>query len=158
VNGPQVPIPDLSGKTPQEAQTVLQGLGFTYQDGGQQASAQPAGTVAGTNPPANTMLSKGSTVQVFTSDGSQVLVPDVTGKKVADAAAALVAAGLTPQVPGGVPDPNATVTAENPGANTPVAKGSPVQLTVQGSQPGGGNGGGNNGGGPGNGGGGPGKP
>jgi membrane peptidoglycan carboxypeptidase len=158
VNGPQVPIPDLSGKSPQEAQTVLQGLGFTYQDGGPQASAQPAGTVAGTNPPANTMLSKGSAVQVFTSDGSQVLVPDVTGKKVTDAAATLVAAGLAPQVPGGVPDGNATVTAQNPGANTPVAKGSPVQLTVQGSQSGGGSPpGGGPGGGPGNGGG-PGKP
>lgn len=131
VNGPQQQIPDLSGKTPAEAQAVLQGLGFTYQDGGKQASAQPAGTVAGTNPPAGTMLSKGSAVTVYTSDGSQVKVPDVVGKKLSEAVAALMAAGLTPQVPGGVKG-DGTVTAIDPGANTAVAKGSPVKLTVSG--------------------------
>ncbi|AYG04194.1 transglycosylase domain-containing protein [Gryllotalpicola protaetiae] len=155
VNGPQVGIPDLSGKTPQQAQQVLEGLGFVFADGGPQPGSQPAGTVQSTNPPAGSKLSKGSTVTIYESDGSQVLVPDVTGKKLTDAVATLMAAGLTPQVPGGVSDPNGTVTAENPGANTPVNKGTAVQLQVQpsggagGGQGGGGGPGGGQGGGPG---------
>jgi membrane peptidoglycan carboxypeptidase len=136
VNGPQQQVPDLTGKTPQEAQTVLAGLGLTYQDGGPQASAQPAGTVAGTSPAAGTTLSKGSAVTVYTSDGSQVKVPDVTGKKLMDAVAMLQAAGLQPGVGGPVQDQNATVTGTTPAANTAVAKGSPVQIIVQGSSSG----------------------
>jgi hypothetical protein len=41
-----------------------------------------------------------------------------------------MAAGL---LPAGQMDPNGTVTAENPAANTPVPKGTPVQLTTQSS-------------------------
>ncbi|GAA4175036.1 transglycosylase domain-containing protein [Gryllotalpicola koreensis] len=147
VNGPQVGIPDLTGKTPQEAQSVLQGLGFVYQDGGPQASDQAAGTVASTNPPMGTTVSKGSAVTVYTSDGSQVKVPDVTGKKLSEAVTTLMAAGLKPQIPGGVSDPNATVTATDPGANTAVAKGSTVKLTVKSDSKSGGGGPGGGGGG-----------
>src|SRR6185437_13820390 len=34
----QVTVPDLTGKSPADAQSTLENLGFTYQDGGQQDS------------------------------------------------------------------------------------------------------------------------
>ncbi|MCL2514431.1 MAG: transglycosylase domain-containing protein [Microbacteriaceae bacterium] len=145
ISGPQVAIPDLSGKSVAEAKTILAGLGFIYQDGGQKDSAQPAGTVAATDPPANTKLSRGSAVKVYTSKGNQVLVPPVTNMTATQAAQTLIAAGLTPQLSAGA-DPNGTVTAQSPAANTSVNKGSPVALTVKASS-GGNPGNGNNGGG-----------
>ncbi|GAA4187174.1 transglycosylase domain-containing protein [Gryllotalpicola kribbensis] len=143
VTGPQITVPDLTGKSVDEAKSVLAGLGFTYQDGGSQKSDQAQGSVAGTDPPANTKLSKGSAVKVFTSDGSQSKVPNVVGKKLSDAVATLMGAGFVPQVPGGVTDPNATVKSQDPGADSAADKGAKIKLTVnasstkQGSKPGG---------------------
>ncbi|GAA4166112.1 transglycosylase domain-containing protein [Gryllotalpicola daejeonensis] len=134
VNGVQVAVPDLTGKTVDEAKSVLAGLGFVYQDGGEKDSDQAKGSVAGTDPPANTKLSKGSAIKVFTSKGNQVKVPDVTGKPLTEAVAALMAAGLNPQIPGGVPDPSATVKSTNPAANTPVNKGTTVGITLNDSK------------------------
>jgi len=131
----QVTVPDVTGKSPADAQSTLEGLGFTYQDGGQVDSALPAGTVASTNPPAGSSAGIGAVVTVSISKGNLVAVPDVTGKKASDAVQALTGAGFTVQYSG---DPNATVTSTDPPANTPAPTGSQVQLKVQGNNKGGG--------------------
>jgi len=154
VNGPQVKIPDLTGKTTAEAKSVLEGLGFTYAEGKAVASPEKAGTVARTDPGAGSSASKGSAITVYPSDGSQASVPDVMGKSLEDATAAIMAAGLKPKVTGDVGDPDATVTKESPGANTAVDKNSTVKITVKSSDSGddnGGDGGKSTGGGPGGG-------
>ncbi len=130
----QVTVPDLTGKSPAEAQSTLENLGFTYQDGGQQDSALPAGTVSGTNPPAGSSAGIGAVVTVYTSKGNLVAIPDVRGKKASDAAQALKDAGFTVQYD----DPNAIVTATNPPAGTPSQPNTRVQLSVQGNGGGGG--------------------
>ncbi|MBN8892599.1 MAG: PASTA domain-containing protein, partial [Rhodospirillales bacterium] len=52
MRGVQVAVPDLTGKTPEEAKSVLTSLGFDTADGPQQDSVAPAGTVSGTDPAA----------------------------------------------------------------------------------------------------------
>jgi membrane peptidoglycan carboxypeptidase len=126
----QVTVPDLTGKSPAEAQSTLEGLGFAYQDGGPVDSALPAGVVASTNPPAGSSVGIGAVVTVSTSNGNLVAVPDVSGKKASDAVATLTGAGFAVQYNG---DPNAPVTATDPPANTAAPKGSQVQLKVQGN-------------------------
>jgi len=72
--GSQVSIPDVSGKTPDQATQLLQALGLTVTvDPTPVASDQPAGTVAGTNPSAGSSVDGGSsvTIQVSSSQGLQ---------------------------------------------------------------------------------------
>ncbi|WP_158862556.1 transglycosylase domain-containing protein [Leifsonia sp. AG29] len=129
VRGVQVALPDLTGKSTDEANTILTGLGLTEQDGGPQDSVAPAGTVAGTNPPAGSSVGKGSVVTVYTSNGSLKAVPNVVGQKLSDAQKALTDAGFTVKVTGGN-DPNAPVTAQDPAAAAGAKPGAPVTLTV----------------------------
>jgi membrane peptidoglycan carboxypeptidase len=131
VTGPQQTLPDLTGKTVDEAKTILAGLGFVYQDGGEQDSAQPKGSVAGTNPAGGTKLSKGSPIQVFTSKGNQKLVPNEVGKTALEAMQDLMANGLQADLSGGF-DPTAKVSAQSPAPNTAVSAGSKVKLTLSG--------------------------
>jgi membrane peptidoglycan carboxypeptidase len=95
INGNSVAVPDVSGKTAADAQSTLAADGFQYVDGGTQAGAGAAGTVTSTQPAAGSMSSKGSTVTVYTSDGTQASVPDETGKSARDADADLKAQGFT---------------------------------------------------------------
>ncbi|WP_348786728.1 transglycosylase domain-containing protein [Leifsonia sp. NPDC080035] len=134
MRGVQVTVPDVSGKAPAEAKSILTGLGFDVQDGPQVDSAQPAGTVATTDPGAGSSIGKGSVITLNISNGSQVVVPDVVGKKLSDARATLSAAGFGVKVAGGNA-PDAIVESMNPGANTPAKKGTQITLTVKKSAP-----------------------
>ncbi len=133
LQGVQVQVPDLGGRSPAEAQSIIAGLGLTYQDGGPRDSARPAGTVDGTDPAAGASVSKGTVITVFTSNGSLVALPDVVGKKLSDAQAAL--SGFAVQVSGGGGNPADIVSAMNPGAGTGIKPGSKVTLTLQPSTP-----------------------
>ncbi|GAB3795837.1 transglycosylase domain-containing protein [Humibacter antri] len=136
----QVTVPDVTGKSPADAQSTLEGLGFTYQDGGPVDSAQPAGTVASTNPPAGSGAGIGAVVTVYTSKGNQATVPDVTGKSGQDAATTLTAAGFNVSwAPGS--DPAGKVVSTDPAANTPATTGSTVTITTSRKNGGGGSGG-----------------
>jgi membrane peptidoglycan carboxypeptidase len=135
LNARQITVPDLTGKSVQEAQAALEDLGLTYQDGGQADSALPAGQVAGTNPSAGSTVGIGGTVTVATSNGSLKAIPNVVGMKASDAILALSQAGFTSSYSG---NPNAIVTASNPGANTAAKPGTSVSLQTQNSQANGG--------------------
>ena len=134
LRGVQVAVPDLAGKSPEEAKSVLTGLGFDVADGGQQDSVQPAGTVSATDPAAGTQVGKGTTVTIFTSNGSLIAVPNVVGQKASDAQATLTAAGFKVKTAGGN-SPNAIVQAQDPPANTPVKAGSQITLTLSAPNP-----------------------
>jgi membrane peptidoglycan carboxypeptidase len=141
INTKKVTVPDLTGQSPSQAQSTLEGLGFTYQDGGPVDSAAPAGTVASTDPAAGSSVGVGSSVTVYTSNGNLTALPDVTGKKASDAIKALTDAGFGYQYSG---DPSAIVTATDPAPGTPTKAGTKVKITAKSS--------GGDGGGPGNGG------
>lgn len=132
LRGVQVTIPDLSGKAPADAKSILNGLGLDAIDGGPADSAAPAGTVAGTDPAAGTSVTKGNGVTVYTSNGALVALPNVVGQKLSDAQKAL--SQFSVKVTGGN-SKDAIVEAMNPGAGTPVRPGSAVTLKVAASKP-----------------------
>ncbi|WP_241987394.1 transglycosylase domain-containing protein [Cryobacterium glucosi] len=89
VNAVQIPIPDLRGKSISEAQSTLEAAGFLFVDGGPIDSELPGGTVAKTDPAGATSTSRGSSVTVYTSNASQIVVPDVVGKSEGEARSTL---------------------------------------------------------------------
>lgn len=135
-----VDIPQVTGLTFDAAKQALEEAGFQVEDGGQQDSSQPAGTVSGTDPTGQ--AGRGSVIRVFTSNGQGTTVPDLTGMTQQQAKAALDQAGLKLQGSG---QGNQVVTAQNPAPNTAVRRDTTVTVTFGGGT-GGGTGGGNGGG------------
>ncbi len=131
VQGVQVTVPDLTGKSPDEAKSILTGLGLDSADGGPQDSAAPAGTVASSNPGGGASVGKGTVVTLYTSNGSLVAIPNVVGQKLSDAQQALAAAGFSAKVNGGGASPDDIVQAMDPGAGTAAKAGTQVTLTLQ---------------------------
>jgi serine/threonine-protein kinase len=131
---PPVPIPSgLAGGTFAAAQSALQALGFTVTQAQEQSTQYPAGQVTRTTPAAGTPAPVGSAVTVYVSQGPPIVtVPDVTGKSVAQATAALQAVGLTVgNIYGAHTGPTATVLATDPAAGTQLQAGQPVTLLTK---------------------------
>ena len=149
---PQETVPDVTGMSVEAATAALEAVGFSVSVGGQIASNQPVGTVAATNPSANTRVPKGSTVTIQTSrgggptqtsgpqppnqdQGNQITVPDVSGLAESDAAALLGAAGfnggyVTKVDPSAQGQPSGTVTRSEPEAGTSAKKNATFTLYV----------------------------
>ncbi|MDT8914310.1 Stk1 family PASTA domain-containing Ser/Thr kinase [Amycolatopsis sp. PS_44_ISF1] len=88
---PLPPIPDVGGRSKDEAFAILQQAGFQPQDGGEEFSQSvAAGSVTRTDPPANSPGKKA--VKVFVSNA--VPVPDVRFKSFDQAEQMLSGAGL----------------------------------------------------------------
>jgi membrane peptidoglycan carboxypeptidase len=123
------PIPDIRGKSMQEAQQLIESAGFGFADGGPQDSALPAGTAASTNPTGE--APRGSVVTVYSSNGSQVAMPNVVGMSEAEAKGALSAFKVV-SANQDVTDPaqDGKVLSSNPGAGDSVKPGSRVTITV----------------------------
>ncbi|OIH97037.1 transglycosylase domain-containing protein [Curtobacterium sp. MCBA15_001] len=141
LKGNSIAIPDVSGKTADEARAIISGAGLTYVDGGTQPGGGAAGTVSSTSPDVGSLLSRGSSVTVYTTDGSQANVPDVNGQSVGDARAALGAAGygtvnLTPDYAKGDGKNQCTVAAMDPAAGTAMAKATAVTIKLFGDKDG----------------------
>ncbi|WP_423918627.1 transglycosylase domain-containing protein [Frigoribacterium sp. 2-23] len=143
IRGSGVSVPDLAGSTPSAAQTILSGLQLKYADGGTRPSALPAGQVSETDPGVGSVVSKGDTVTVYTSDGSlAATVPDVTKKSFKDARNQIAGAGFDPSkvsIAGFQPGDGKNqcqVISSNPGANSSVAKDSGIGLTIYGDKAG----------------------
>jgi serine/threonine-protein kinase len=117
------PIPDLRGKTRDEAFAALQALGLSPVDTDQQFDKDiDAGKVIGTDPPANVTPEPGSEVKVVTSNA--ITVPDVNNRSAQEAQQILQGLGLQVQVQqlGGA----GRVFGQNPTANSRVPPGSTV--------------------------------
>jgi serine/threonine protein kinase/beta-lactam-binding protein with PASTA domain len=92
-----VAVPDVTGQTPEQATTNLEGLGFTVARGedGRSAAVDTGEVMAVSPGPGDGPVPFGSTVTITVSAGlPQVQVPDVTGKRADEATAILEAAGL----------------------------------------------------------------
>ncbi len=74
--GSRVTIPDVSGKTTDQATQLLQALGLSVTvDPTPIASDQPAGSVAGTDPSAGSSVDGGSSVTIHVSSGQPTQAP-----------------------------------------------------------------------------------
>ncbi|BDI22434.1 transglycosylase domain-containing protein [Herbiconiux sp. L3-i23] len=134
LRGQTVSVPDVRGLSIDQAKAIIEGAGFTFEDGGQQDSELPVGTVTGTNPSGT--AGKGAIVSVYTSNGSLRAVPNLGGLAPAAVPAAWAAAGFT-SVPGGVCQANpavaegpGTVTAQDPPPGTAARPDVAVTVTV----------------------------
>ncbi len=97
-SGPKpVSVPNVVGSPFESAESTLQGVGFAVARQNVESS-EPAGTVVGQNPAANTQQGKGSVVTLQVSQGPATSqVPDVTSQTEAAARAQLVQSGFQVQ-------------------------------------------------------------
>jgi beta-lactam-binding protein with PASTA domain/tRNA A-37 threonylcarbamoyl transferase component Bud32 len=130
---PQVEVPDVVGKSFDEAQSTLQAAGFkvTRVD---KESEKSAGTVLSQNPKSGGRIDSGSTIALTVAkEPSQVPVPDVTGEDAPAAIAALSGQGFvidqqSEDVP--TPDGDGVVLEQSPTGGKKAKKGSKVTIVV----------------------------
>ncbi|MEV1130025.1 transglycosylase domain-containing protein [Agromyces sp. NPDC049794] len=125
-----VDVPQVVGLSLEEAKKALESAGFIFEDGGQQDSNLPQGTVSGTDP--SGQAARGANIRVFTSNGSGTTVPDLTGMTQPQAKAALDQAGLKMKTSGNI-DPTAVVESQDPAPNTAIKRGETVTVAFSGA-------------------------
>jgi len=131
---PQIAMPNVVGQESQTAQQLLQQAGFQVSVQSEQSDLVPSGRVTRTDPGANAMVKRGSSVTMFVSTGPQMVsVPNVVGQMQDQASQTLQQAGFqvfaSPQNSNN-PTDNGRVLAQNPAAGQQQPKGSGVTLTV----------------------------
>lgn len=128
-------IPDVSGKTVEQATATLQSAGYTVGTQTQVFSDSVAsGSVVSTDPPAGTKADAGTKVNLSVSKGKdQIEVPDLSGMTSDQAKQALTKAGLTAKA--GTSQHSDTVDkdkvmSQDPAAGTKVDKNSTVTYII----------------------------
>ena len=138
--GQGVPVPDLAGDSSGAAQGALARQGLRVVDGGPVVSGLPAGQVVRSSPAAGALVSTGTTVTVYTSDGSlAITMPNEVGKPRSAAVDDLVSRGFSPGNISFVWKASASgacrVRASAPAAGAATAVDSQVTLTIQSGEP-----------------------
>jgi membrane peptidoglycan carboxypeptidase len=138
--GESAKVPVVAGQTVAQAQALLESFNFVFVNGGPTPSNLPSGRVVDTNPAAGTKTAVGSTVTVYTSDGSlATTMPNVVGQSRKDAVDLLTGtAGFakdnihTEWVAG---DAACTVISSSPAPGAAASKSDQVTLTVSTGKP-----------------------
>jgi beta-lactam-binding protein with PASTA domain/tRNA A-37 threonylcarbamoyl transferase component Bud32 len=131
-------IPDVSGKTVEEAMDILAGRGLVGQVGRHvfHDTIEKGRVVVAEAQPDSGPVVEGSTVLLVISDGvEQVAVPDVEGQSWGDAKAVLEGLGFVIDFKGGSDRalsgfPGAVVKGTDPGAGTAIDKGATVKVDL----------------------------
>jgi len=87
-------VPDVRGKTFDDASKLLTAAGFSVTDGGKQDSSVEAGLVAGTDPEGGSSVPVGSSITVYRSNGRMTELPNVVGMNFNQAVSTLNSAGF----------------------------------------------------------------
>jgi eukaryotic-like serine/threonine-protein kinase len=132
-SGPQsVPVPDVTGQSPDQAKATLTAAGFTNIVDAQVDSPKAAGQVIGTSPPAGQEVPKDTLIQLQLSKGNQFIMPDLVGQFWTTAEPTLRALGWTGQPNAPIVQnsgrPSATVVTQTPSAGTAVNKDATITL------------------------------
>jgi serine/threonine protein kinase/beta-lactam-binding protein with PASTA domain len=126
------PVPNVAGKTKDEAFAELTSLGFEPVEGQpEKAGNVEGGRVVRTDPPANTVVQPGANKRVtvvLSSAPATVTVPQVEGKKLRDAKKQLEDLGLKVELQFSR-NGNSTVVNQSVRSGTKVEKGSRITLT-----------------------------
>ncbi|MDQ3821857.1 MAG: Stk1 family PASTA domain-containing Ser/Thr kinase [Actinomycetota bacterium] len=129
----QIAVPPVVGKPYEQASSELQGRNFAVRRRDVDSN-EPAGTVVGQTPEANTFAAEGSIVTLRVSKGPKTrAVPSVEGQEREAAAAALEDAGFQVEiVEQEVEDPNLEnlVLSQQPAGGTQAKPGSKVTIVV----------------------------
>ena len=126
-------LPDVRGQSEQDARTALGKLPVQVSSTRQADDSVPKDAVIRTNPSAGTRVRAEQDVTIVVSSGPPILkVPDVTGSARGDAIAKLQGMGFKVDVNEQFSDEVAqgTVISQNPSADSQLAKGQRVALTV----------------------------
>jgi beta-lactam-binding protein with PASTA domain/tRNA A-37 threonylcarbamoyl transferase component Bud32 len=131
---PQAQVPDVVGKSFDEAQSDLQAAGFKVTRTDKESTDKDPGTVLSQNPKSGARIDTGSTIALTVAkEPSEVAVPDVTGEDAAAAIAALSGGGFvidqqSKDVP--TPDGDGVVLQQTPAGGKKAKKGSKVTIVV----------------------------
>lgn len=129
----QVSVPNLEGKTEEEAKSLLEQNQLVANYSGETVSdTHEAGYVVSQDPVANTSVAAGTTVNYVVSKGTELTIPDVKNETLKDAQTKLVDMGFV-VVSENIYDPDVEdgcVIESNPEANATLAKGEIVTLKV----------------------------
>ncbi|SDM03216.1 serine/threonine protein kinase [Corynebacterium mycetoides] len=130
-----VTLPEVTGKSREEAVAELEGLGFQVAVNDSPSPDRPRGEVLGTNPVAGSQLRPGTLVTVTVSSGREITdVPDVTGVSPQEASQILADASLElhPEIRREFSDsvPAGMIISQNPAAGAQLSKGSQVSIVV----------------------------
>ncbi|MGV9679391.1 Stk1 family PASTA domain-containing Ser/Thr kinase [Nocardia sp. NPDC003482] len=124
-----IKVPDVRGKTVDEARAALQKVGLVVGDTrGEFDPKIKSGQVIGTDPAANQSALSGQTVALIVSDAIEI--PDVTGMTAASARAQLEGMGLKVVLNNVFSTDRGTVRVQTPFAGSQVEPGATVTLTV----------------------------
>jgi serine/threonine-protein kinase len=130
----QAAVPDVVGKTEEDARNALEGAGFRVTAGQKEDAKAKAGTVLAQNPAAGADVAHGTQVTITVAvEPTDVEVPDVVGATQNKATETLSGGGLKVVVedaPADSPDGDGVVQAQSPDAGAKVDRGSTVTITV----------------------------
>jgi beta-lactam-binding protein with PASTA domain len=131
---PQVQVPNVVGKSFDEASSTLQAAGFKVTRSDEESTDKDPGTVLAQDPKSGARIDSGSTIALTVAkEPSEVAVPDVTGEDAAAAIAALSGGGFvidqkSKDVP--TPDGDGVVLQQTPAGGKKAKKGSKVTIVV----------------------------
>jgi len=130
----QVTVPDFTGKTFTEAQTLASSLNLQVVESAFATSDQPIGTVTQQDPIAGTQVPANSTIKLTIATGpTTTIVPDLRGKSESEALNLIAAAGLKIGTRTDAYDtvvPLGFILTQDPGPGAPVAKQTAVNYVV----------------------------
>jgi serine/threonine-protein kinase len=129
----RVTVQDVTGETQAAAVKALRGQGLTPIVTLTANAHVPSGLVIGTTPPGGTVVGKGARVSVVVSSGPGIVaLPNVNGKKSAEATKILREKGFQPTVHSQSSDSveDGVVISTDPAAGIEVQVGSPVTVLV----------------------------
>ena len=130
-------VPNVVGMPRADAETAIEGAGYSVGEVVEQPSNQPRGEVIGTRPRGGERAQQPSTVSIIVSAGQNaIIVPDVVGRSIDEARAILEQGGLgigevvtePGDAPGGVP----VVVSQTPAAGSQATAGTRLTLRVSG--------------------------
>ena len=119
-----IKIPDLKNKTVEEAKQILKDLGINCL-----TSANSSEIITSQTPKAGTSISQNGFVRLYTAENNSSVstsVPDLKGKSLTQATAALKAKNLNIQATG-----SGIVVSQDPAVSSSVEEGSIVRVTLQ---------------------------
>jgi len=128
--GPSIAVPTVSERSFDNASGVLEGVGLKAEKVNGEATGKPPGTVLLQDPAPGGRAGVGSTVKLTIDPG--VPMPSLTNRSleqaIRDASGKVNVSGIGTKCENGTVD---EVVAQSPPSNTPVAKLSPVSVTIR---------------------------
>ena len=127
-------VPEVRGTSQQQARIAIETAGFQFGSVSQQNSPEPRGSVIASDPAAGTTLELPAVVSITLSQGpATVLIPDLSGRTLADARSTLEQLGLRLGSTSSDTSsflPENTVLGQSPAAGASVSAGANVNLRI----------------------------